>query len=149
MICPLLSRSLCPISDNANSQPVSMSRIRDAGFCRPLRMAKFPFHATKAIVPWWSRLKALKNGSLKRAISNKKRHRWLYCNEQGLKLFYSGGDFLRCEPRGAVCIAFALGLLVAALFPYTMAIIIIVAAVILVLLLILLFIKLRTKMKVR
>lgn len=39
--------------------------------------------------------------------------------------------FLRCESRGAVCIAFAIGMVVAALFPYTMAILIIAAVLIL------------------
>ncbi|MBQ8016068.1 MAG: hypothetical protein IJ264_07800 [Clostridia bacterium] len=38
---------------------------------------------------------------------------------------------MRFESRGTVCIAFALGLVVAALFPYTMAILIIAAILIL------------------
>ena len=44
---------------------------------------------------------------------------------------FSGGDFLRFESRGAVCVAFAIGMVVAALFPYTLAILIIAAVLIL------------------
>lgn len=42
-----------------------------------------------------------------------------------------GGDFLRCcDPRSSACIAFAAGMLVAALFPYTIAIVVIAAVLI-------------------
>ena len=44
---------------------------------------------------------------------------------------FSGGDFLIFESRGAVCVAFAIGMVVAALFPYTLAILIIAAVLIL------------------
>lgn len=44
---------------------------------------------------------------------------------------YSGGDFLRWECRGAVCVAFALGMVVASLFPYKLAVLIIAAIIIL------------------
>lgn len=41
-----------------------------------------------------------------------------------------GGDFLRFESKGTVCAAFALGMVVAALFPYKLAIIIVAAVLI-------------------
>lgn len=42
-----------------------------------------------------------------------------------------GGDFLRYISKGNVLIAFAIGMIVAALFPYTLAILIIAAVLIL------------------
>lgn len=42
----------------------------------------------------------------------------------------TGGGFLRFSSKGEVCAAFALGMVVAALFPYKLAIIIIAAVLI-------------------